>query len=133
MAYDPKKKRPKPKSLDSVVDEIFGEEVPEEKAPAKAKKPTAPKAKAKSNVTSIDNKAKAKTTPKKAQANSASKPAKKVEKVEENGENEDVIDNVLPLHPQEQETPLVMQPQVWVATGIAALIVLLIARKRKKK
>lgn len=31
------------------------------------------------------------------------------------------------------ETPLIMQPQVWVAAGIAALLLVLVVKKRKKR
>lgn len=143
MAYDPKKKRPKSKSLDSVVDEIFGEEESALKTNKTPKKSKSTKTNDKTNVTSIDKKAKSTKSTGKPKAKKASQ-AKKEAKIpakdkakdkakdEANAEDKSDLDNVLPLRPN-AETPLVMQPQVWVATGIAALIVLLLARKRKNR
>ncbi len=48
-------------------------------------------------------------------------------------QKEPTIDTVLPLYAEEKDTPLIMQPQVWVATGIAAVLLLMIARRRKNR
>ena len=48
-------------------------------------------------------------------------------------QKESTLDNVLPLYAEEKDAPLIMQPQVWVATGIAAVLLLMIARRRKKR
>jgi len=45
--------------------------------------------------------------------------------------NEGIPDNVRPLYPEAKETPLAMQPQVWIATAIAALALLFVIKKRK--
>ena len=125
MAYDPKKKRPNQKSLDSVVDEIFGEEKSEAK-PAMAK--------AASKVTPITKKTAAKKT---AAAAKKTPSVKKdvVSKAEMKVAPESLseTDNVTQLRAEPEETPLIMKPQVWVATGIAALIVLMLARKRRRR
>jgi len=121
MAYDPKKKRPKRDSLDSVVDEIFGEDEKPKDTPA---------AKATKSTTSSTVKKTPKTTAKKATEKSASPVAKSLSPDQE--QDNRIPDNVTPIRP-EPETPLVMQPQVWVATGIAALLLLVAVRRRRKR
>lgn len=126
MAYDPKKNRKATDSIDSIVDDIFGEE-----PKASAKKPAAKKstsASAKKTVSKTAPKTPAHT----AKKPTAKKPASKVTSIEKNkSAKDDVSDNVLPLYP-ESETPLIMQPQVWVATAIAAVVVLFFVKRRKK-
>lgn len=121
MAYDPKKKRPTRDSLDAVVDEIFGEEA-DESTSAKEIVKEKPSTQAQK--------------PKKASASqTTTAPQKSTDKSKATAapEKDETPDNVLPLYPESPETPLIMQPQVWIATGITALIILFIARKRKKR
>lgn len=125
MAYDPKKKRPTRDSLDAVVDEIFGEE-PTETAPKKAAK-KAPAA----TRTKKPSPAKKPSAPK--SGATAAKDDVHQAVVFEASFDDETLDNVLPLYPEAEDTPLIMQPQVWIATGVAALIVLFIARSRKKR
>lgn len=127
MTYDPKKKRPKREDLDAVVDEIFGDEPVKKKSPSKkavSKKSTSATSDKKSNVTPISQ------SPKKPTAKTRTSTSDESEKIQDPKSRDD---NILPLYPEAEDTPLIMQPQVWLATGIAAVLVLFLAKRRKKR
>lgn len=130
MAYDPKKKRPAKKSLDSVVDEIFGEEELDSKSKKASDSDKKKTSSQKKSTTSLNSKKTPNPKPK-----SAGSKASNSSKTKESSksESQEFPDNVLPLYPETKDAPLVTQPQVWIATGIAALLVLVIARKRRKR
>jgi hypothetical protein len=130
MAYDPKKKRPKAASLDAVVDEIFGDE-PESK-PAKspkksvAKKTPTKKAVSRKTAKSEDSDSRPSTA---SEETSAPSIPSESEGREAAREGESLNSDNSPAN----GAPLIMQPQVWVATGIAAILVLFFMKRRKKR
>ena len=136
MAYDPKKKRPSTKSVDSVVDEIFGAEKSDGKSGKSLKADSSSKASASKIQTKSSDSAKKtalKSVPKTTSTGESSKSTKVEESNFKKPELREAIpNNVTPLYSQSEETPLVMQPQVWIATAIAALALLLVVKKRKK-
>ena len=147
MAYDPKKKRPSTKSVDSVVDEIFGAEKSDGKSGKSLKADSSSKASASKIQTSSKKtapvtrskssdsvkKTALKSVPKTTSTGESSKSTKVEESNFKKPELREAIpNNVTPLYSQSEETPLVMQPQVWIATAIAALALLLVVKKRKK-
>ena len=117
MAYDPKKKRPSTKSLDSVVDEIFGAETPDE-----------------SSADSIESKPKS-DIPVNELASKESVKDIHSDMGQEHSESEEAIpNNVTSLYPESSETPLSMQPQIWIPTAIAAIsavVVFFLIKKRR--
>lgn len=119
MVYDPKKKRPSRQSLDAVVDEIFGEDDMTSSTKTGSEKPKSSGAK--------------KPASKKAETKKTPKPQAKTTQNTDETITAEEPDNVLPLYPQDANTPLIMQPQVWLATGIAAVMLLFLVRRRKKK
>ncbi len=150
MAYDPKKKRPSTKSVDSVVDEIFGEEsAPDVKPKSKAK----PKANAKNSSSSQTVSHPAGRAEHKVSALAANvrkdeeflapdksphtpKPKSEskapAERQENTDKTEELTDNVIPLYSKEdQEVPLITQPKVWIGAAIGALVLLFLIKKRK--
>ena len=133
MAYDPKKKRPKTKSLDSVVDEIFGEEssAGDKKAKSASAKPAVKKAKTAASKTTKPTSKKPASSQKKTTSLTSAKSKPKPDKPGNEEKKEDARDNVVPLYPESQDTPLILQPQVWVASAIAAILLLVFIKKRK--
>jgi predicted oxidoreductase (fatty acid repression mutant protein) len=101
MAYDPKKTRTKQKDVETVVDEIFEEEV----------------------------------TPKTKEASTVEKAVKNdvIEKEDAKViDIKDLQDQKTAQDDQEVDTPLIMQPQVWVALAASAIVALFIIKKRRK-
>lgn len=129
MAYDPKKKRPKTNPIDSVVDELFGDDQPKKAVAKKATKKTTSQKSTK--LASTKTKPAKRTTTKSTSVKSDTT-SKKVP-VEPKAEKVELPDNVHQLPTAEESTPLIMQPHVWIATGIAALLVLFVAKRRKTR
>ncbi|MFN8015967.1 MAG: hypothetical protein U0R17_05105 [Acidimicrobiia bacterium] len=92
-------------------------------------KKTRPKAKAKESVVDElleEKKPAAKKKP-------APKPKKDNVQIAPKAKEEPEESNVIEFPNKEQEIPLIMQPQVWVATGAVALVLLLMVKRRKKR
>lgn len=124
MAYDPKKKRPKSDPIDSVVDEMFGSD---------KTKPKTTKKKATTPAKSKAAKSKSVATPKKVESKKNSAEASKKEQNHSDSASNENLDNVHELYPeQKQETPLVMQPQVWIALALSAITLFVIVKLKRK-